>query len=114
MSVGGYGSQSAQRLVHLKIDQNTENGKWVPFDGGSEAVTNLLGGHIDATVTNAGQVSQLAKAGKVRVLAVARTVRGSASRRADVRRRGAPDVTRRTGGASTSRAAHRRPWWTSS
>lgn len=72
VSIAGFGANSAQHLVELKVAQLAKmNAKYVPFDGGSEVVTTLLGGHVDAGVTNVGQVAELVKAGKVRVLAVA-------------------------------------------
>lgn len=43
---------------------------YVPFDGGGEAMTALLGGHVDAAVTGGGESTGLIEAGEVRVLAV--------------------------------------------
>lgn len=72
MSVSGYGANSGQRLVALQINEAKGiETKYVPFGGGSEAVTNLLGDHVDAAVTNAAQVNELVSAGKLTVLAVA-------------------------------------------
>lgn len=44
--------------------------KYVPFDGGGEALTALLGGHAEAAVAGASEVTGLVKSGDVRVLAV--------------------------------------------
>ncbi|WP_282700332.1 tripartite tricarboxylate transporter substrate binding protein [Streptomyces sp. CC219B] len=44
--------------------------KYVPFDGGGEALTALLGGHADAAVAGASEVTGLVKSGDLRVLAV--------------------------------------------
>lgn len=41
----------------------------IAFKGGKDAVTALLGGHINAIVMDAGEVVPLAQAGKLRVLA---------------------------------------------
>ncbi|MFE7897738.1 Bug family tripartite tricarboxylate transporter substrate binding protein [Streptomyces sp. NPDC057424] len=49
---------------------NAAQVKYVPFDGGGEAMTALLGGHADAAVAGASEVTGLAKSGDVRVLAV--------------------------------------------
>lgn len=43
----------------------------IPFPGGAgPAITDLLGGHIDAVTVSAAEVSQHVKAGKLRMLAV--------------------------------------------
>ncbi len=44
--------------------------KYVPFDGGGEALTALLGGHAEAAVAGASEVTGLVKSGDLRVLAV--------------------------------------------
>ncbi|MFP3988381.1 tripartite tricarboxylate transporter substrate binding protein [Streptomyces sp. E11-3] len=44
--------------------------KYVPFDGGGEALTSLLGGHADAAVAGASEVQPLTRSGDLRVLAV--------------------------------------------
>ncbi len=45
--------------------------KAVAFKGSSEAITNLLGGHIDLVTTAAGNVAGHVEAGKLRVVGVA-------------------------------------------
>jgi len=42
----------------------------VPYKGGAQAITDVLGGHVDVVAVNALEVLPLAKAGKLRVLAV--------------------------------------------
>ena len=42
----------------------------VPYKGGSQAITDTIGGHTDIVATNALEVAPLAKSGKLRVLAV--------------------------------------------
>lgn len=72
LTVGGFGAGSAHHLAALRIAQ--EAGieiNWVPFDGGSEAVTALLGGFIEVANTNPGQVLEQVRAGEIRVLGVA-------------------------------------------
>ncbi|MFI2432738.1 tripartite tricarboxylate transporter substrate binding protein [Streptomyces sp. NPDC018693] len=51
--------------------------KYVPFDGGGEALTALLGGHADAAVAGASEVTGLVKSGDVRVLAVSTAERSA-------------------------------------
>lgn len=42
----------------------------VPYKGGSQALTDVMGGHVDVVAVNALEASPLAKAGKLRVLAL--------------------------------------------
>jgi tripartite-type tricarboxylate transporter receptor subunit TctC len=42
----------------------------VPYKGGSQAITDAIGGHVDIVAVNALEASPLAKSGKLRVLAV--------------------------------------------
>ncbi|RIX84610.1 Bug family tripartite tricarboxylate transporter substrate binding protein [Acidovorax cavernicola] len=42
----------------------------VPYKGGAQALTDVLGGHVDVVAVNALEVLPLAKAGKLKVLAV--------------------------------------------
>ncbi|WGF88963.1 Bug family tripartite tricarboxylate transporter substrate binding protein [Marinivivus vitaminiproducens] len=43
---------------------------WVEFDGGSDAVTQLMGGHVGAVVTDLGEIGGFIKSGDVKALAV--------------------------------------------
>lgn len=72
LNVGGFGAGSAHHLAGLRIAQEAGvEVNWVPFDGGSEAVTALLGGFIEVANTNPGQVLEQVRAGNLRVLGVA-------------------------------------------
>lgn len=42
----------------------------VPYKGGAQAITDVLGGHVDVVAVNALEVLPLAKGGKLKVLAV--------------------------------------------
>lgn len=44
--------------------------RWVQFDGGSEAITQMLGGKIDVVSTDLGEASGFLKSGDIRLLAV--------------------------------------------
>ena len=44
--------------------------RWVQFDGGSTAVTQMLGGHIGVVTTDLGEISGFVESGQVRALAV--------------------------------------------
>jgi putative tricarboxylic transport membrane protein len=43
--------------------------RWVQFDGGSSAVTQMLGGHIGVVTTDLGEIAGFVESGQVRVLA---------------------------------------------
>jgi putative tricarboxylic transport membrane protein len=44
--------------------------RWVQYSGGSDAVTQMLGGHIGAVTTDIGEITSFIEAGDARVLAV--------------------------------------------
>jgi putative tricarboxylic transport membrane protein len=44
--------------------------RWVQFEGGTDAVTQMMGGHIGAVTTDIGEISGFIESGDVRVLAV--------------------------------------------
>jgi tripartite-type tricarboxylate transporter receptor subunit TctC len=68
----GFGAGSAHHLTAIQLsDLMGIKTTWVPYDGGSQAVAALLGGHINAVNTNPGTVLAHVNAGKIRVLATA-------------------------------------------
>ncbi|GAA4930585.1 tripartite tricarboxylate transporter substrate binding protein [Streptomonospora halophila] len=44
--------------------------KYVPYDGGGEALTQAIGGHVDAAVTGVSEAAGLVESGDLRALAV--------------------------------------------
>ncbi|WP_111415481.1 Bug family tripartite tricarboxylate transporter substrate binding protein [Billgrantia lactosivorans] len=44
--------------------------RWVQFDGGGPAVTQMMGGHVDMVSTDLGEIAGFIESGDVRVLAV--------------------------------------------
>jgi putative tricarboxylic transport membrane protein len=44
--------------------------RWVQFDGGGPAVTQMMGGHVDAVSTDLGEIAGFIESGDVRPLAV--------------------------------------------
>jgi putative tricarboxylic transport membrane protein len=44
--------------------------RWVQYSGGSDAVTQMLGGHIGAVTTDIGEITSFIESGDARVLAV--------------------------------------------
>jgi len=57
-------------LLMKKIGHNPRDLKVVAFKGSSEAVTNLLGGHIDVVTIGAGNVAGHVAAGRLRVVGI--------------------------------------------
>ena len=61
----------AAGLLMKAIGGNARDLKVIAHKGSAEAVTNLMGGHIDLVTTAAGNVASHVAAGKLRVIAVA-------------------------------------------
>jgi len=72
LSVSGYGSVGSGHNVAWNIFADTAGVKanWTPYESTGDAVTALLGKHVDIANSNPGQVSQHVKAGKLRILGV--------------------------------------------
>lgn len=47
-----------------------KNIRWVQYDGGGPAVTQMLGGHVEVVATDFGEIAGFVESGDVRVLAV--------------------------------------------
>lgn len=72
LTVGGFGAKSAHQLSAARIAQEASiDMTWVPYEGGSEAVTGLLGGDVDIANTNPGSVLEQVEAGKLEILGIA-------------------------------------------
>lgn len=61
----------AAGLLMKKIGGDPKELKVIAFKGAADAITTLMGGHIDLVTTAAGNVSGLVESGKLRVVAVA-------------------------------------------
>ncbi|TCP52167.1 putative tricarboxylic transport membrane protein [Tumebacillus sp. BK434] len=76
---GGSAPGSMDHLVAVlpayKAGVDPKSVKYISYDGGGEAIAALLGGNADAIATDASNVSEYMKAGKVKVLAVTSTER---------------------------------------
>ena len=71
IKMGGQATYSALHLLALAVaDESGMPMSYVPYGGGSEIVTNLLGGHIPVTVSSPTTMNQYVASGKVRALAV--------------------------------------------
>jgi putative tricarboxylic transport membrane protein len=74
------GSSSIGGWDHLRLlmlaqeagvpDEALRNIKWVEYSGGGDAVTQLMGGHIGAVVTDIGEIGGFIESGDVKPLAV--------------------------------------------
>ena len=71
ISVATPGNGSTPHLA-MELFQHTAglSLRHVPYKGGSQALTDVMGGHVDVVAVNALEAAPLAKAGKLRVLAL--------------------------------------------
>ncbi|MCL4423903.1 MAG: tripartite tricarboxylate transporter substrate binding protein [Firmicutes bacterium] len=69
--IGGYASGGFHQYVLYRLQQVAGfEATWIPFEGGADAVTNLLGKHIDvAVITPSSALSQVQN-GDIRLLGV--------------------------------------------
>jgi putative tricarboxylic transport membrane protein len=75
-AIGGFGANSAHNIFAKDLGKAAGFPfQWIPYNGGSEAVTQLLGGHIQAALTNVGQVLEQIKAGKLKIVAISTSKR---------------------------------------
>lgn len=72
INVGGYGGTGSAHNISWNIFADAANidANWTPYESTGDAVTALLGGHIDVANSNPGQVSQYVESGELQILAV--------------------------------------------
>jgi putative tricarboxylic transport membrane protein len=71
LKVGGQGTGSALHLmVMLLAEQSATKLTWLPFGGGMESVTNLLGNTVPVISTSPATVNQYVEAKQIRILAI--------------------------------------------
>jgi tripartite-type tricarboxylate transporter receptor subunit TctC len=71
MTFASSGNGSSDHLTAVLFWQQTStSGLHVPYKGGAPAITDLLGGQVDASFQNVNAVFQNIKAGKLKALAV--------------------------------------------
>ena len=76
MSFASSGNGSSDHLTAELFWQETKTtGLHIPYKGGAPAMSDLLGGQVDATFMNINTGLQNIKAGKLRALAITSTVR---------------------------------------
>ena len=72
LSFGGPETVSINHQVETEFaDLAGFKANWVPFNGGSEVVTNVLGGHVDAGIAAASNALSSVQGGSMRYLALA-------------------------------------------
>nr|WP_163502946.1 tripartite tricarboxylate transporter substrate-binding protein [Halomonas socia] len=85
LSVGGGSAPGS--MDHISIaglasaaGLNASDVNYIPFSGGGEAMTNLMGGHVEAVITGAGEAAgQLGEGSDIRALGVSAPERLSGS-----------------------------------
>ncbi|MVW72727.1 tripartite tricarboxylate transporter substrate binding protein [Bordetella sp. 15P40C-2] len=72
LKVGGFGTVGAAHNIafNMLAEKADMPMTWVSYTGGPQAMTALLGKHIDVVNTNPGPALQFAEAGRVRVLGI--------------------------------------------
>ncbi len=72
INVGGYGSAGAGHNIAWNIlaDKAGIKVNWTPYESTGDAVTAILGNHVDAANSNPGQVAQFVETKELRVLGV--------------------------------------------
>jgi putative tricarboxylic transport membrane protein len=71
LKVGGQGTGSALHLMVMLLGEQTGTKlTWVPFGGGMESVTNLLGNTVPVISTSPATVNQYVEAKQIRILAI--------------------------------------------
>lgn len=72
ITIGGYGSVGSGHNVAWNIFADTAGveGEWVNYESTTDAVTALLGNHVDVANSNPAKVSQYVESGELRVLGV--------------------------------------------
>jgi tripartite-type tricarboxylate transporter receptor subunit TctC len=71
LKMGGTGTAQEDQIVTVQMEQAFGvKFIYVPFKGGGEVCTNLVGKHVDSTVNNPAECAGHWKAGRVRPLAV--------------------------------------------
>lgn len=77
LSVSGFGAVSAHFLAFSQLADRAgvRDIRWIPYDGGADAALASLGEHTDAVHANYAAVSELVRAGKMKVLGVSSETR---------------------------------------
>ncbi|GHV37218.1 hypothetical protein FACS1894187_13380 [Synergistales bacterium] len=69
--IGGQGTGTGHHLMILRFAQlGGFDVTWLPYQGGADSVTNLLGGHVQVIATAPATVNQYVEAGQIRIIAI--------------------------------------------
>jgi putative tricarboxylic transport membrane protein len=69
--MGGTGTAQEDQIITIQLEQATgAKFIYVPFKGGGDVVTNLVGKHVDSTVNNPNEAVGHWKAGRLRPLGI--------------------------------------------
>ena len=68
-SVGGWDHIRLLQVAREGGLENLQELRWVQFDGGTDAVTQMLGGQVDVVSTDIGEIAGFIESGDIRVLA---------------------------------------------
>ncbi|RSD29032.1 Bug family tripartite tricarboxylate transporter substrate binding protein [Mesobacillus subterraneus] len=72
VKIGGFGSTSAHTFAAYEfMDKASIEMTWIPFDAGSDGITNVMGGHIDVAHSNPSTMKQFVESGDIKILSVA-------------------------------------------
>lgn len=72
VTIAGFGASSAEHLLASSLaKQGKFQMNWVPYAGGSEAITAALGHNADAVLANLSEATPLAKSSRIRILGAA-------------------------------------------
>lgn len=72
LTVGGYGAQGSGHNIAFNIFSESANieADWTPYESTGDAVTGILGQHIDVANSNPGAVGEYVESGDLRILGV--------------------------------------------
>ncbi len=71
LTYGTFGAGSSAHLYGLVLARSTQSRlSHVPYKGSSQAITDLMGGHIDSALLTTNALESMAREGKVTILAV--------------------------------------------
>jgi tripartite-type tricarboxylate transporter receptor subunit TctC len=78
INVGGFAAAGFHQFVFYRLQQAAGfKNVWVPFDGGNQAVSALLGKHIDAAIITPSSALGQLKSGDIRLLGISTAARDS-------------------------------------
>lgn len=76
VTIAGAGAGTVEHMINeTMVAETGADIEYVPFDGGGEIMSAMLGGHITANWANPGEAAELIEAGSLKALVVARKER---------------------------------------